>query len=523
VLPGPDGQTEEKQVRAQDPRTSRRWYTSTARKARKEILVKTTRRKFIPAAASGSLGALATIPAARSQVTKTHGNRTEFVVIPERNLSVLAEADVVVCGGGTAGISAAYCAARHGAKVILLERWPSLGGMATNALVNIWHTSDRAKQVIYGFVQDAVGRGGRFVQRLSHYPRRPETHVFDPTGMRVVFYRMLKDAGVRTFCNLTAVESVVEDGRLICVLVDTKTGRKAVRGRIFIDATGDGDVAANAGLPFDFGRASDGGVQGMTMMFRVSGVDPVFVKAHPEDAERTVAMMKKLRDEGKFPQFLEAAARNYLRNAPKSNVSYNMCPAAGNPLDEEELTRLSAQAREQVYQYLDLWRKQMPGFEQAEVDQMGFGLGVRESRRIRGLKTLDAQMVVKAVKQRDAIGHGFWMVDIHDPKGSGYTTWVDQKVEMMPPLGDSYHIPLGICLNDRISNLAVVGRCISATHEALASVRLQSHCMVMGQGVGTCAALALNSGVSMAKFDIGKLQSTLRNDGVYLENVPAFQ
>jgi hypothetical protein len=483
--------------------------------------MKTTRRKFIPAAASGGYGALAAIPAACSQAAGGGGQRAGSVVLPRRTLSVLAEADVVVCGGGTAGISTAYCAARHGAKVILLERWPSLGGMATNALVNIWHTSDRSKQVIHGFVQEAVERGGRFVQRMPHYPRRPETHVFDPAGMTVVFHRMLKDAGVRTFCNLSAVESVVEGGRLTCVLVDTKTGRRAVRGRIFVDATGDGDVAANAGLPFDFGRASDGGVQGMTMMFRVSGVLPAVVKAHPEDAERTLGMMKKLRDEGKFPQFLESAARHYLRSPQAANVPYNMCPAAGNPLDEEELTRLSAQAREQVYRYLDLWREQMPGFEQAEVSQMGFGLGVRESRRIRGLKTLDAAMVAKAAKQPDAVGHGFWMIDIHDPKGTGYTTWVDQKVEMMPPPGDSYHIPLGICLNNRISNLAVVGRCISATHEAIASVRLQSHCMVMGQGVGTCAALALDSRVSMAKVDIGKLQSTLRKDGVYLENVPA--
>ncbi len=179
------------------------------------------------------------------------------------------------------------------------------------------------------------------------------------------------------------------------MLVDTKTGRKAVRGRIVIDATGDGDVAANAGLPFDFGRAGDGRVQGMTMMFRLRGVDAAASRAHPEDAERVFAQMKKLRDEGKFPQFLEAAARSYLRSPRDPGVSYNMCPVAGNPLDEEELTRLSAQAREQVYQYVDLWRSEMPGFEAAEVEQMGFSLGVRESRRIRGLKTLDAQMVVK--------------------------------------------------------------------------------------------------------------------------------
>jgi hypothetical protein len=482
--------------------------------------MKANRRKFMLSAAGGTVGVLAATAGAFAEGAKTESDNPGVVVIPERKVPVLAEADVVVCGGGTAGISAACCAARHGVKVILLERWPSLGGMATNALVNIWHTSDRTKQVIRGFVQEAVDRGGRFVRRMADYPKRPETHEFDSTGMRVVFHRMLKEAGVRVLCNLKAVESVGDGNRLRAVLVDTKTGRRAVRGRIFIDATGDGDIAANAGLPFDFGRAGDGRVQGMTMMFRLRGLDAARIKAHPKDAQRVFELMKKRRDEGKFPQFLEPAARSYLTSPRDPLVSYNMCPVAGNPLDEEELTRLGAQAREQVYQYVDLWREEMPGFEQAMVEQMGFALGVRESRRIRGLKTLDAQMVVKAVKQADAIGHGFWMIDIHDPKGSGYTTWVEQKAESMPPVGDSYHIPLGICLNNRIANLAVAGRCISATHEGLASVRLQSHCMVMGQGVGTCAALALDAGVGMAELDIRKLQSTLRHDGVYLENVP---
>ncbi|MCX7827118.1 MAG: FAD-dependent oxidoreductase [Verrucomicrobiae bacterium] len=407
-----------------------------------------------------------------------------------------------------------------GAKVILLERWPSLGGMATNALVNIWHTSDRRKQVIFGFVQEAIDRAGAFIHRYPDYPRRPETHWFDPEGMRVVFWRMLKDAGVRVVCNLTAIESLVTDGRIRAVLVDTKTGRKAVRGKIFIDATGDGDVAANAGLPFDFGRASDGRVQGMTMIYCLCGVDPAAVRAAaPEVREQVLEQMKKLRDEGKFPQFLEAGAK-YVLSSAKNDTPYNMVPAAGNPLDEEELTRLSMEAREHVFQIVDLWRREMPGFEKAQVAQMGHSIGIRESRRIRGLKTLDGPMVVSAAKQPDAIGHGFWMIDIHDPKGSGHTTWVDQKSEMMPPVGESYHIPLGMCLNDKIPNLAVVGRCASTTHEGLASVRLQSHCMVMGQGVGTCAALSLAAGVDMAKFDVRKLQAQLRKDGVYLQDVP---
>jgi hypothetical protein len=173
-----------------------------------------------------------------------------------------------------------------------------------------------------------------------------------------------------------------------------------------------GDVAAGAGVPFDFGRSSDGAVQGTTMMFRLQGIDAAKVRANPKEAARVFSLRKKLRDEGKFPQFLEMAARSYLSSPRDPAVSYNMCPVAGNPLDEEELTRLSAQGREQVYQYVDLWRKEMPGFESANVSQMGFGLGVRESRRLCGLKTLDAQMVVKAVRQPDAIGHGFWMIDI---------------------------------------------------------------------------------------------------------------
>ena len=482
-------------------------------------MMKTTRRKFMLTAAGGSLGALATQPAATGQAAKTDDGRPGGPSVPERKLAVLAEADVVVCGGGTAGISAACCAARHGAKVILLERWPSLGGMATNALVNIWHTSDRTKQVIRGFVQDAIERAGDCMHRYADFPRRPETHWFDPEGLRVVFWRLLQDAGVRVFCNLAAVESVIEDGRLRAVLLDTKAGRRAVRGKIFVDATGDGDVAANAGLPFDFGRTSDGRVQGMTMMFELRGVDAAAVHAAPRDeAERVVKIMQGRRDQGVFPPFNERHAMYYLQTG--ANGLYNMCPASGNPLDEEELTRISMEARDHVYQIVGLWRREMPGFSKAEIVQMGFGLGIRESRRIHGIKTLDGEMIVKAVKQPDAIGHGFWMIDIHDPKGSGYTTHSDQKAELMPPVGESYHIPLGMCLNGQIPNLAVVGRCASATHEGLASVRLQSHCMVMGQGVGTCAALALDAGVTLAQVDIRKLQSTLRQDGVYLENVP---
>ena len=483
--------------------------------------MKTTRRKFVFTAASGSLGALAAIPAVTAQAARADGNHAGVVVIPERKVSVLAQADVLVCGGGTAGITAACSAARHGVRVILIERWPCVGGMATAALVNGWHRSDREKMVIYGLVEEAAERARKrgWIERVGNFPKAFETHWFDPEGMKVAYQDMLDESGVRTFCYMVAGEPIIEAGKIRGVVVDSKQGQRAILARIVIDATGDGDIAAKAGLPFEYGRSTDALVQGMTMMFRLSGVDPASVKSHSEDADRVFALMKKLRNEGKFPQFMEAAAHSYLHSPRAPDVSYNMCPVAGNPLHEEELSRLTAKARRQVHQYVELWRKEMPGFEHARVVQTGFSLGIRESRRIRGLKTLDGQMVVKAVKQPDAIGHGVWMIDIHDPKGSGHTTWADQKAETMVPVGQSYHIPLGMCLNAKMPNLAAVGRCASSTHEGYSSVRVQTHCMVMGQGVGTCAALALDAGVDMAQVDIRKLQSTLRKDGVYLENM----
>ena len=485
-------------------------------------MMKTTRRNFILGAAGGTLGGLGTANAESAQARGARENSPVVVVIPERKVPVLAEADVLVCGGGTAGITAACSAARHGAKVVLIERWPCVGGMATAALVNGWHRSDRTKVVINGLVEEAAERARKrgWIEQVRNFPKAFETHWFDPEGMKVVYQDMLDESGVETFCYLVAGEPILEAGVIRGVVVETKEGTRAIRSRIVIDATGDGDVAAKAGLPFEYGRAGDGLVQGMTLMFRLSGVVPAGVRTHPQDAARVFAEMKRLRDEGKFPPFNEGAARSYLRSPRKPDVSYNMCPVAGNPLREAELTRLTALARKQVLQYVEFWRQQMPGFEQAKVEQTGFSMGIRESRRVRGLKILDGQMVVQAVKHADAIGHGVWMIDIHDPKGSGHTTYTDQKPETMVPVGQSYHIPLGMCLNPTVPNLAVVGRCASSTHEGHSSVRVQTHCMVMGQGVGTCAALALSAGINMAQLDIGKLQATLRRDGVYLEDVP---
>ena len=451
------------------------------------------------------------------------------ISIPSTKVDVLAEADVLVCGGGCSGVAAAVSAARHGASVIVLERWPTIGGLATNGLVTGWHRSDRQKVVINGLVEESAQRAARhgWIVQDPKYPRAHETHWFDPEGMRIVWQRMLDEAGVRTICHLTAGDPILEEGRIRGVLCDTKGGRRAVLGRIVIDATGDGDLAVKAGLASDFGRQEDGRVQGMTLMFTLQDVDWNRVKAAGEPAvDAVMTGMRDLRERGEMPPFNDGNTRASLwvghgeRHFP-GRFFWNMCPASGNPLDEEELSRLTAQARERIVAYLDYWRRAMPGYEKARIDQTAFVLGVRESRRVRGRKTLTEQMVLSAAKQSDAVGHGVWMVDIHDPKGTGYTTFSDPSGKLRLKEGTSYHIPLGMALNDAIPNLAVACRAASTTHESLASFRVQTHLMVLAQGVGTCAALGLAAGLAMNDIEPSALQRVLKADGVYLEPASA--
>jgi len=437
------------------------------------------------------------------------------VLVESKKLPIDTECDVLVCGGGMSGVIAAVTAARSGAHVVLAERWACLGGMGTAALVNIWHTSDREKPVIAGIPWELLERAEAegVCQKYPHFPKAHETHRFDSHEMKRVLDSFAADAKVRVRCYSPLVDCIREGARVTGVVVGSKMGLRVIKAGMVIDATGDGDMAAFAGVPFEYGRPADGLVQGMTLMYRLGGMDAGKVKQlTDEEVQEITDRMGRLRNEGKLPPFGPLNLRGYPGEGPA-----NMNPASGNPLDEWDLTACHARCRRQTKAYMDFWRREVPGYENVYQIEEGFALGVRESRRITGLKTLTQDDILDCREQPDAIGHGCWMIDIHDPKGSGYTTWIDREKGGMLPAGRSYHIPFGMLVNREIDNLLVAGRCASSTHEGHSSIRVQSHCAVMGQGAGTAAVLALEHGCAARDVDIAELQQRLKAAGAYIE------
>lgn len=280
-----------------------------------------------------------------------------------------------------------------------------------------------------------------------------------------------------------------------------------------IDATGDGDIAAKAGVPFEWGRHDDGLVQGMTLMYKLSGIDVKKVqKLSRKEKENILKEMALLRDNGLLPPFGPISLEYYAHGGFP-----NMNPYSGNPLDEASLTKGLIQTRRQMFAYLEYWKKHVRGFKEAKIETSASALGVRESRRFLCRERLTLEDVLTRCKCHDAVGHGFWMIDIHDPKGSGRTTWKKQEYQ---PEGTSYHIPFGMMVPKKIANLLIACRAANSSHEAHASVRLMSHVAILGQAAGTAMALAIRKNCQPGEVEIRCLQNLLKKDGVYIEDIP---
>lgn len=426
----------------------------------------------------------------------------ESAAAPGRKAAVWPAVDVLVCGGGPAGIAAALMAARAGRKTLLVERYGRLGGMAVQAMVGPLMGSVRSAPVD----EILAALGGRNV---------------DYEFIDLKYTELLEKAGCRVLLHAWAAEPLMEGRRVAGARLVTKQGPIDVPARVTVDATGDGDLAAGAGAAFDQGRAkgpnweADGLVQPMTIMFRVSGVQ------HEETMEANRGRKKFRTADGRsWNQFCKDAClagdlppnvgmlRIYMSHRPDQRVINATQINGVDGTKVEDLTRAELEARRQVRPVMDFLCKHAPGFKDAYVSGMPAVIGVRETRRIRGVETLSVDDLFAGRTWPTAVVRGAsFPVDIHNPTGMGQA----QGVSAAHPLGKDpavqpYEIPYGCLVPRETDGLLVAGRCISGTHEAMASFRVQVIAMGIGIAAGAAAAQAVAQGVEPRAVDIAAVQ-----------------
>jgi glycine/D-amino acid oxidase-like deaminating enzyme len=454
-------------------------------------------------------------------------------MLPPRRAIIGAESQVLVVGGGPSGLGAALGAAAAGADVVLTERYAFLGGNATVALVMpLMSFHNETKQAVPGEptrllpTDHGVGEpvvGGvlyRLLQRLADrggaiWPsiETGYTVPFDPEEFKLAASELLDEAGVwmlfHSFASGTMQERDVRQ-----VIFESKSGPVVIEADIVVDCTGDGDVAAAAGAPFEIGR-DDGLTQPMTLMFRMVDVmKPRFaeyVREHPDQWRGVHGLWELIREATEAGELdLPREDILFFAAAHPHEVSVNstrVTHCAG--ISVWDLSWAESTARRQMDHIANFLRKRVPGFEESYVVQSGSQVGVRETRRVIGEYKLTGHDILTARKFPDAIARGAYPVDIHDPEGAG-------TVLRRVPRGEAYDIPLRCLIPLNTSRLLVAGRCISGTHVAHSSYRIMPIAMATGQAAGVCAALAARSGREPREVPAADVQRELIAQGASL-------
>lgn len=422
----------------------------------------------------------------------------EYFVEPERKLPVVSNVDVLVVGGGPAGFAAAVNAAREGADTLLIEQFGSVGGMATTGLMSHWTGNTK---------------GGFYEEILDRSQEGPYRQIINPERLKTVMLEMLIEAGVKLRLYTVACAPVMEDHRILGVITESKSGREVHLGKIVVDASGDGDIAAQAGVPYTKGRSVDGKMQPATLMFKVSGVDlnravlpASFEESFPVPAGDLQTLAK---------EHLPPPAGHVLlyRSTLPGIVTCNMTNCVDiDGTSAEDLTRAELVCRSQIEPITGFLRKFVPGFENCYVISSGAMMGIWETRRFVGEYTLTEQDILEARVFDDwAVTKAHFNFDVHNVSGSGLDPTGMQKEF---PQRNGYTIPYGCFVPKGVNNLFLAGRNISGTHLAHSNYRVMPICANMGQSVGIAAALCARLGVTPRQLDVRRLQERLREYGV---------
>lgn len=431
--------------------------------------------------------------------------------------------NVLVVGGGAAGVAAAVTAARQGLQVTLIERYGFCGGGAVAGLSGTicgLYEADKSsaakpRQVIFGFADEFM-RAMDAKQGLTEPVRYGMTYtrVHDPLVWRETADQFLEKAGVQVLLHSLVTEVITDGGeRIVGVCASTKQGRFEVRADITIDASGDADLVAMAGLPFTVGH--EGTIQNPTMIFRMQGVDVErFLLNQGSDSILSVDVMQAIVQANSSGRYKLPRSKVFLFKTPRPNeLLCNATRVVGrdgrelNAILVNDITEAESEGRRQVREYARFFRDHLAGCEQAFVNDTGVQVGVRQTRQVAGVATLTNAEVEDGTKRSDGIARSPWPIELH----SG------NKPRLSWLFNDFYEVPYGAFVPQRGESLLVAGRCLSAQHEAMASARVTAQCFSYGHAIGHAASIVVRERITPRLLQGQELRTVLNRDGARLD------
>ena len=439
--------------------------------------------------------------------------------------------DVIVVGAGSSGMVAAISASRQGLKTLLVEKSSTVGGTNVNSLVGplmTFHAEN--KQVVKGIAQEIVDRLVQEGASLGHISDPigfcSTITPFEPENLKNLYFEYINDENIDLLLNATITKSNVENNNIKSIEVVSKTHTITLEADIFIDASGDADLSYLSNVPYTIGRQQDNLCQPMSLMLIMKNVDMnkirEYINKYPEDFELDKTYTGEyVACSGFFSKVKEAKANNefnisrdrvlMFEHTQKDEALINMTRVTlFNGTDPFELSRAEVEVRKQIKPIVNFLKKYIPGFENSYLKISANQIGVRETRHITGLYTLQESDIVNRTKFEDSIALGAFPIDIHSPTGAELNATV-------LPKDNNYQIPYRSLITESVDNLLVCGRCISATHEAAASLRVTPTVMAIGQACGVAASLAKQANNNVKNINVKQLQDILVKDGQIIE------
>lgn len=425
--------------------------------------------------------------------------------------------DVIVVGGGPAGIGAAVSAARLGKSTLIVEATNALGGAINNmqvmpimAYYTPVNNPNEGAMLVRGVFEEIVNRHSDLVNELEgegKFYAKPPMFRFSDEYMKILLPRMVKEAGAEILYHAKMISCEAQDNRVKSITVTAKSELITLTADVFIDCTGDAELAYLAGFPTRLGREGDRLCQPMTLCFRVGNVD---VKTFFENAKAMQIKYKECQASGEITNPRENVL--VFHTLSPTTLHFNTTRVVKrNPVDPWDMTLAEEEAREQVYQMFRFLRKYVKGCENATLLSSAAHIGVRESRMIDGEYLLTREDLIANRKFEDGICACNYDIDIHNPEGSGTSHYFF-------PDWEYYTIPYRCLVPKNSQNLLVAGRCISSDHDAQASYRVIPFATALGEAAGVAAAVALDGGTSVKDADVGAILTQLRAQGAFVES-----